>query len=218
MWAVGCVFAELWNATPLFSGGNDIAQLFLITQVLGTVGQGEGEGEGEDDDDKKKENKKKKEERKGRKGSKPRRKRMMSTLEFYKRRLPDFGKIHFRKCFESLPFSLVVPNASPEALRLLRSLLCWDPRERAAACEVCMCMKAEAEGQIDRQTEEQEDEKEKEEVGEESEKKKKEEDVVQEKREGEEEEGEGWLGKQYFWHEPPFSDPCLFFEIERDDD
>lgn len=36
MWAVGCIFAELIDGSPLFPGSNDIEQLFKIIKVLGT--------------------------------------------------------------------------------------------------------------------------------------------------------------------------------------
>jgi serine/threonine protein kinase len=37
MWAIGCMLAELSNDMPLFSGDSEIATLFLIFQLLGTV-------------------------------------------------------------------------------------------------------------------------------------------------------------------------------------
>eukprot|EP00697_Spironema_sp_BW2_P016460 gnl/Spiro4/770_TR419_c0_g1_i1.p1 gnl/Spiro4/770_TR419_c0_g1~~gnl/Spiro4/770_TR419_c0_g1_i1.p1 ORF type:complete len:318 (-),score=24.54 gnl/Spiro4/770_TR419_c0_g1_i1:44-997(-) len=36
MWAVGCIFAELLNHSPLFPGENDIDQLFQVLRVMGT--------------------------------------------------------------------------------------------------------------------------------------------------------------------------------------
>lgn len=36
MWAVGCILAEMLNNCPLFLGENDIDQLGLVIQALGT--------------------------------------------------------------------------------------------------------------------------------------------------------------------------------------
>ncbi len=36
LWAVGCIFGELMNHSPLFPGSNDIDQLFLVISKLGT--------------------------------------------------------------------------------------------------------------------------------------------------------------------------------------
>ncbi|XP_064399850.1 cyclin-dependent kinase 20-like [Halichondria panicea] len=36
LWAVGCVFGELINNSPLFPGENDINQLYCVLRVLGT--------------------------------------------------------------------------------------------------------------------------------------------------------------------------------------
>ncbi|KAI8910899.1 kinase-like domain-containing protein [Gorgonomyces haynaldii] len=36
LWAVGCIFGELLNHSPLFPGQNDIDQLYCVTSVLGT--------------------------------------------------------------------------------------------------------------------------------------------------------------------------------------
>ncbi|XP_065427444.1 cyclin-dependent kinase 20-like isoform X5 [Chrysemys picta bellii] len=36
LWAVGCIFAELLNNSPLFPGENDIEQLCCVLRVLGT--------------------------------------------------------------------------------------------------------------------------------------------------------------------------------------
>jgi len=36
MWAVGCIFAELINMSPLFPGENDIDQLYRVHRALGT--------------------------------------------------------------------------------------------------------------------------------------------------------------------------------------
>ncbi|KAI4800500.1 hypothetical protein KUCAC02_009642 [Chaenocephalus aceratus] len=39
LWAVGCIFGELLNASPLFPGENDIEQLCCVLRVLGTPTQ-----------------------------------------------------------------------------------------------------------------------------------------------------------------------------------
>ncbi|XP_077536997.1 cyclin-dependent kinase 20-like [Haemaphysalis longicornis] len=36
LWAIGCVFAEMLNASPLFRGESDIEQLCLVIKALGT--------------------------------------------------------------------------------------------------------------------------------------------------------------------------------------
>lgn len=39
LWAVGCIFGELLNNSPLFPGENDIEQLCCVLRVLGTPNQ-----------------------------------------------------------------------------------------------------------------------------------------------------------------------------------
>ena len=36
LWAVGCIFGELINNSPLFAGENDIDQLYSVLRVIGT--------------------------------------------------------------------------------------------------------------------------------------------------------------------------------------
>lgn len=36
LWAVGCIFGELLNCSPLFPGENDIDQLGIVIRKLGT--------------------------------------------------------------------------------------------------------------------------------------------------------------------------------------
>nr|AAW27908.1 SJCHGC03672 protein [Schistosoma japonicum] len=36
LWAIGCIFGELLNSSPLFPGENDIEQLWFVVRVLGT--------------------------------------------------------------------------------------------------------------------------------------------------------------------------------------
>ena len=35
IWAIACVFAELLTSRPLWPGGSDVDQLYLISQTLG---------------------------------------------------------------------------------------------------------------------------------------------------------------------------------------
>jgi len=37
IWAVACVFAELLTSRPLWPGGSDVDQLYLISQTLGII-------------------------------------------------------------------------------------------------------------------------------------------------------------------------------------
>lgn len=36
IWSVGCVFAEIYNGVPLFTGANEIEQLVRISDLLGS--------------------------------------------------------------------------------------------------------------------------------------------------------------------------------------
>ncbi|CAH8470528.1 unnamed protein product [Schistosoma mattheei] len=36
LWAIGCIFGELLNSSPMFPGENDIEQLWFVVRVLGT--------------------------------------------------------------------------------------------------------------------------------------------------------------------------------------
>ncbi|XP_068280777.1 cyclin-dependent kinase 20 isoform X2 [Nyctibius grandis] len=40
LWAVGCIFGELWNLSPLFPGDNDLEQLGWVVRALGTPSPG----------------------------------------------------------------------------------------------------------------------------------------------------------------------------------
>jgi cell cycle related kinase len=44
LWAVGCVFGEMLNNSPLFAGENDIDQIFQIVQTLGTLDETKWKG------------------------------------------------------------------------------------------------------------------------------------------------------------------------------
>jgi len=37
IWAIACVFAELLTSRPLWPGGSDVDQLYLISQTLGSL-------------------------------------------------------------------------------------------------------------------------------------------------------------------------------------
>ncbi|KAJ6655296.1 hypothetical protein lerEdw1_005488 [Lerista edwardsae] len=84
LWAVGCIFAELLNNSPLFPGENDIEQLCCeITE------------------------------------------------------LPDYNKISFK---EKLPIPLeqVVPDASPQAMQLLKQFLVYPSKQRVQAAQALL--------------------------------------------------------------------------------
>ncbi|XP_061470049.1 cyclin-dependent kinase 20 isoform X2 [Rhineura floridana] len=93
LWAVGCIFAELLNNSPLFPGENDIEQLCCVLRVLGT----------------------------------PNQKIWPEITE-----LPDYNKISFK---EKLPIPLeqVVPDASPQAVQLLKQFLLYPSKQRVQA-------------------------------------------------------------------------------------
>ena len=42
IWAIACVFAELLTSRPLWPGGSDVDQLYLISQTLGMLFCGVG--------------------------------------------------------------------------------------------------------------------------------------------------------------------------------
>uniref|UniRef100_A0A670JZR7 Cyclin-dependent kinase 20 n=2 Tax=Podarcis muralis TaxID=64176 RepID=A0A670JZR7_PODMU len=96
LWAVGCIFAELLNNSPLFPGENDIEQLCCVLRVLGT----------------------------------PNQKIWPEITE-----LPDYNKISFK---EKLPIPLeqVVPDASPQAVQLLKQFLVYPSKQRVQAAQI----------------------------------------------------------------------------------
>ncbi|XP_053226877.1 cyclin-dependent kinase 20 isoform X4 [Podarcis raffonei] len=98
LWAVGCIFAELLNNSPLFPGENDIEQLCCVLRVLGT----------------------------------PNQKIWPEITE-----LPDYNKISFK---EKLPIPLeqVVPDASPQAVQLLKQFLVYPSKQRVQAAQALL--------------------------------------------------------------------------------
>ncbi|XP_052780312.1 cyclin-dependent kinase 20-like [Mya arenaria] len=95
LWAVGCIFGELLNNSPLFPGENDIKQLCCVQGVLGTPNEKIWPGMHE---------------------------------------LPDYNKITFPET-HPMPFELVVPDASTEALDLLKKFLVYQSKQRVSAKE-----------------------------------------------------------------------------------
>lgn len=96
LWAVGCIFGELLNNSPLFPGESDISQLLCVLRVLGTPSQGQGMTE-----------------------------------------LPDYNKIVFPE-MPPIPLENIVPDASPEAVDLLKRFLVYHSKERISAAEALL--------------------------------------------------------------------------------
>lgn len=95
MWAVGCIFGELLNNSPIFPGESDIEQLCLVIRVLGTPNEKTWPG--------------------------------MSKLD-----LPDYHKISFPDK-PPIPLEEIVPDASEEALALLKQFLVYPSNQRISA-------------------------------------------------------------------------------------
>ncbi|XP_060076422.1 cyclin-dependent kinase 20-like [Ylistrum balloti] len=93
IWAVGCIFGELLNNSPLFPGENDIEQLCCVLRVLGTPNESIWPGISE---------------------------------------LPDFNKITFPDN-QPIPLEEIVPDATHEALSLLKKLLVYPTKSRISA-------------------------------------------------------------------------------------
>uniref|UniRef100_H3CDN7 Cyclin-dependent kinase 20 n=1 Tax=Tetraodon nigroviridis TaxID=99883 RepID=H3CDN7_TETNG len=91
--AVGCIFGELLNSSPLFPGENDIEQLCCVLRVLGT----------------------------------PTRESWPEIVE-----LPDYNKISFTEQ-PAMRLDALVPDAPPQAVRLLRSFLLYPSQQRCPA-------------------------------------------------------------------------------------
>uniref|UniRef100_A0A0B6ZPS9 Cyclin-dependent kinase 20 n=1 Tax=Arion vulgaris TaxID=1028688 RepID=A0A0B6ZPS9_9EUPU len=95
LWAVGCIFGELLNNSPIFPGETDIEQLCLVVKVLGTPNEKTWPG--------------------------------MSELD-----LPDFHKISFPNK-APIPLEEIVPDASKEALDLVKQFLMYPSKARISA-------------------------------------------------------------------------------------
>ncbi|XP_078485552.1 cyclin-dependent kinase 20-like [Ciona intestinalis] len=93
LWAVGCIFGEMLNNSPLFPGENDIEQLCCVLRVLGTPNETIWPG--------------------------------MSIL-------PDYNKITFPEN-PPIPLEEIVPDASEDALDLLKKFLVYPSNQRIAA-------------------------------------------------------------------------------------
>ncbi|TGZ60448.1 hypothetical protein CRM22_008523 [Opisthorchis felineus] len=93
LWAIGCIFGELLNNSPLFPGENDIEQLWVVIKILGTPNE---------------------------------------TIWPELKDLPDYNKITFNAC-EPTPFEDVLPDASREAVDLIKQFLIYSPDERISA-------------------------------------------------------------------------------------
>nr|CAB3229415.1 cyclin-dependent kinase 20-like [Phallusia mammillata] len=95
LWAVGCIFGEMLNNSPLFPGENDIEQLCCVLRVLGTPTEESWPG--------------------------------MSQL-------PDYNKITFPEN-PAIPLEKIVPDATSEAVDLLKKFLLYSSHKRIAATD-----------------------------------------------------------------------------------
>lgn len=93
LWAIGCIFGELLNHSPLFPGQNDIDQLYCVMSVLGTPD---------------------------------------ATTWPELETLPDYNKIQFPQ-MPSIPLEKLCPDASPEAVKLLKKFLIYSSPQRVSA-------------------------------------------------------------------------------------
>ncbi|XP_046840777.1 cyclin-dependent kinase 20-like [Xenia sp. Carnegie-2017] len=98
LWAVGCIFGELLNNSPLFPGENDIDQLCCVLRVLGTPDESSWPGMTE---------------------------------------LPDYNKITF-PMMPAIPLEKLVPDASTEAIKLLKMFLVYPSKSRIPASEALL--------------------------------------------------------------------------------
>ncbi|ELT98514.1 hypothetical protein CAPTEDRAFT_160136 [Capitella teleta] len=98
LWAVGCIFGEMLNNSPLFPGENDIDQLCCVLRVLGTPNEKSWPGMGE---------------------------------------LPDYKKISFPET-PPIPFETLLPDASTNALDLLKRSLLYPSAQRIPAKEALL--------------------------------------------------------------------------------
>ncbi|KAJ3232500.1 Cyclin-dependent kinase 20 [Chytriomyces hyalinus] len=98
LWAIGCIFGELLNHSPLFPGQNDIDQLYCVLSILGTPSSEQWPE--------------------------------MDTL-------PDYNKIQFPH-HASVPFEKICPDASPNAIALLKRFLVYPSDKRIHASEALL--------------------------------------------------------------------------------
>jgi cell cycle related kinase len=98
LWAVGCIFGELLNKSPLFAGDTDIEQLSLVIRALGTPNE-----------------------------------QIWPGLV----NLPDYNKIEFPH-YDPMPFYELVPDASNEAVDLIKRFLVYRSDLRIRACDAIL--------------------------------------------------------------------------------
>ena len=91
LWAIGAIFGELLNNSPLFPGSSDIEQLSYVLKVLGTPKDWPGVAD-----------------------------------------LPDYNKINFPE-YSPTPWEEILPDASPDAIDLLKQFLVYDSKKRIQA-------------------------------------------------------------------------------------
>uniref|UniRef100_A0A087X8F5 Cyclin-dependent kinase 20 n=1 Tax=Poecilia formosa TaxID=48698 RepID=A0A087X8F5_POEFO len=123
LWAVGCIFGELLNSSPLFPGENDIEQLCCVLRVLGTPTR----------------------------ESWPVRTTPHHSAEHTESRtrtrtsafspllqemveLPDYNKITFKEN-PAIPLEEIVPDTCPQAVDLLCRFLVYPSRRRCSATQ-----------------------------------------------------------------------------------
>ncbi|KAK3878949.1 hypothetical protein Pcinc_016487 [Petrolisthes cinctipes] len=93
LWAVGCIFGEMINNSPVFPGESDIDQLCVVLRILGTPSEANWPG--------------------------------LSLL-------PDYKKITFPES-KPVPLELVLPDAAPEALDIIKRFLVYFSEKRMSA-------------------------------------------------------------------------------------
>ncbi|XP_071817376.1 cyclin-dependent kinase 20-like [Apostichopus japonicus] len=98
LWAVGCIFGELLNNSPLFPGESDIEQLCCVRRVLGTPTEKTWPG---------------------------------------MKDLPDYNKITFPEN-PAIPLEEIVPDASAQAVDLLKRFLVYPSKQRISAKEALL--------------------------------------------------------------------------------
>ncbi|KAI8907550.1 kinase-like domain-containing protein [Powellomyces hirtus] len=129
IWAVGCIFAELYTLRPLFPGNSEMDQLFKIVEILGTPGIEMGGASG------------------GMMHSNDAGHKSASSEFAHQRdhitaggtwpeglRLAGAMKFRFPQ-MPSVPLAHVIPNASTGPLQLLADMLKYDPNLRPTAQE-----------------------------------------------------------------------------------
>ncbi|KAF0046582.1 hypothetical protein F2P81_000215 [Scophthalmus maximus] len=109
IWAVGCITAELYTLRPLFPGNSEVDEIFKICQVLGTLKKVSLDDDDDDDDDD-----------------------TSDWPEGYN--LGASMNFRFPKCIPTGLRSLV-PNASEQAIALMKDMLQWDPEKRPSAAQ-----------------------------------------------------------------------------------